>query len=440
VAQGNASLRSSLASLSAATRAAAIAALSEADALALCYDWSGFLARPKQLPPPGDWSTWLILAGRGFGKTRTGAEWVRSKVEPQLGGNMGRVAIIGPTAHDVRAAIVEGESGILAISPPWFRPEYESSRSRITWPNGAHAELFSAEEPERLRNMQQEIAWCDELRAWKYPQETWDMLQFGLRLGSNPQAVVTTTPRPIALIQSMLKDTTTVVTGGTTLENAENISPKALAKWLKKYGGTRLGRQELEAEMLEDMEGALWTLAMLDATRVDKAPELVRIVVGVDPSGGSDDDADEQGIVVDGKGADGHLYVLADRSCRMSPAGWGHRAVQAFVDFEADEILYERNYGGDMVESNIKAAAKAMGVSVKTKAVTATRGKRVRAEPVAALWEQGRGHIVGSLGELEDQMLGFTPEGMKESPDRADAMVWGGVELMGQVEGTILSI
>lgn len=392
---------------------------------ALRFTWK-LWAREPQIPPEGIWRVWLILAGRGFGKTRTGAEWVRAEVEAR---RCSRLALIAPTAADARDVMVEGDSGLLSISPPWFRPQYEPSKRRLTWPNGAVATVYTADEPERLRGPQHDGAWCDEIAAWRYP-DTWDMLQFGLRLGADPRVVVTTTPKPVKLIRDIIKAPGTVITRGSTFDNSENLATQFLEAIKQRYEGTRLGRQELYAEVLDDIPGALWTRAILDETRVKTAPELRRVVVAVDPSGGHTDDNDEQGIVVAGVGIDGHGYTLADRSCRLTPDGWGRRVVQAYRDFEADRIVYEANYGGEMCEHVIRTAAKAMGVRVATQAVKATRGKAVRAEPVAALFEQKRAHHVGVFPELEDEQCSFTPLGYEGSPNRIDAEVWAYTELM----------
>jgi phage terminase large subunit-like protein len=393
------------------------------------FEWRVW-ARPEQLAPTDPWRVWLILAGRGFGKTRTGAEWVREEVES---GRRGRIALVAPTAADARDVMVEGESGLLAVSPPWFRPQYEPSKRRITWPNGALATVFTADEPDRLRGPQHDGAWCDELAAWRYP-DAWDMLQFGLRLGDNPRVVVTTTPKPARLIRE-LRDRAkamdgVIITRGSTYDNAENLADAFLKAVKDKYEGTRLGRQELYAEVLDDVPGALWTRARIDELRVQQAPDMHRVVVAIDPSGGHAEDNDEQGIVVAGLGIDGHGYTLADQSCRLSPDGWGRRAVQAYIDFKADRIVYEKNFGGEMVEHVIQTVARAMGVRVATKAVTASRGKVVRAEPVAALAEQGKDHHVGAFDQLEDEQCQFTPLGLVDSPNRVDAKVWAYTELM----------
>lgn len=385
------------------------------------------LARPDQLSPVGDWRVWLILAGRGWGKTRTGAEWVIEQVRDK---GRRRVALVGATAADVRDVMIEGESGIMSIAPDNFRPVYEPSKRRLTFPNGAIATAYSADEPNRLRGPQHDSGWCDEPAAWKYP-ETWDMLMFGLRLGDNPQCVATTTPRPIQLIRTLIKDPATHITRGSTYDNRENLAPQFFAQIITKYEGTRLGRQELGGELLDDIPGALWNRKMLDDLRIAKAPEMVRVVVAIDPAMTSGEDSDETGIVVAGKGIDGHGYVLADRTCRMSPDGWAKRAVEAYKEFEADRIIAEVNNGGDMVERMIRIAS----YDVPYKAVHASRGKRVRAEPISALYEQNRMHHVGTYERLEDQMCSFTPDGYDGSPDRVDALVWAFTELMVDGQG-----
>lgn len=403
----------------------------------LRWEWDAW-ARPEQLPPDGDWQVWLVLAGRGFGKTRMGAEWVRKRVRD----GAGRLILAGPTAGDVRDVMIEGESGILAMSPPHERPLYEPSKLRLTWPNGATAALLSADEPERFRGKQGDTVWCDELAAWRYP-ESWEQLQFTMRLGS-PRFMVTTTPKPTQIIRELARDSRTVVVRGSTYDNAANLAPEFIERIRAKYEGTRLGRQEIHAEVLDDIAGALWTRRMLDACRVDGAPALSRRIVAIDPSGGGD----AIGIVGAGLGLiDGHGYVLADRTTSSSPDGWAREAIKLCVDIGAHVIVYERNFGGDMVKAVIETAARSMGVAVETKAVTASRGKAVRAEPVAALYEQGRVHHVGRchcprgmietlhlpgcLEPLEDEQLRFTSTGVEgASPNRADALVWALTELM----------
>jgi predicted phage terminase large subunit-like protein len=387
------------------------------------FDWS-LWARPSQLPPDGDWRVWLLLAGRGFGKTRSGAEWVRAQAES---GAAARIALVAPTARDARLVMVEGQSGLLAIAPDTARPVFEPSKRQLTWPNGAIATLFSADEPDRLRGPQFDAAWCDELAAWRYPQ-AWDMLMMALRLGSNPRVVVTTTPRPAKLIRALLAAPDCSVTRGATRENAKHLAPGFLAAMLKQYEGTRLGRQELDAELLEDMPGALWSRDAIERARIDVAGDLRRVVVAIDPAVSSGADADETGIVVAALGQDGHGYVLDDLSGRYSPHDWAARALEAYRAHRADRIVAEVNNGGAMVEATLRV----LDAGVSYKPVHASRGKLARAEPVAALYEQGRVHHVGAFPALEDQMCAFTGGPMSHiaSPDRVDALVWALSELM----------
>jgi phage terminase large subunit-like protein len=409
----------------------------------LLWDWS-FWGRPAQQEPEGEWNTWLILAGRGFGKTRAGAEWVKKNMTgrtPMSRGRYRRMAIICETAADARHVMVEGESGILSVHPSGFRPDYQPALRKLTWPNGATAQLYNAVEPDQLRGPQHDAALCDELAKWRYAQETWDQLQFGLRLGEKPRVCITTTPRPIPIIHELHKQDraknpngTVVITKGSTYENRSNVPPAFLTTMLAKYEGTRLGRQELRAEVLDDIPGALWTRQMLDALRLgpqDKLPDMARVVVGVDPSGtkgDSDGASNEVGIVVAGRGVDGHAYVMGDYTCDLSPEGWGRRVIDAYKRHEGDRVVAETNYGGAMVE----AVLRSIDGKVSYKSVTASRGKVIRAEPIAALYEQGKVHHCGAFPELEDQLCAFTGTGYvgEGSPDRGDAAVWALTELM----------
>ena len=419
--------------LSLADQAEAIDCLDAAQQGRTLDDWE-FWARPNQLPPPGDWRVWLLLAGRGFGKTRSGAEFVRARVQAGLAS---RVALVGPTAADVRDVMIEGESGLLAVAREDCRPFYEPSKRRLTWPNGAMALAFSADEPERLRGPQHDLAWCDELAAWRYAA-AWDNLLLGLRLGADPRAVVTTTPKPVKLVREMLASPGTVVTRGSTFDNALNLAPAFLESVVRRYRGTRLGRQELEAELLDDLPGALWSRDGIEAARVNAAPDLARIVVAIDPAASSGEGADETGIVVAGLAHDGEVYVLDDLSGRMSPRAWALKAIAAYRKFAADRIVAEVNNGGDMVEATLRSVAS----DAPFRAVRASRGKAVRAEPVAALYEQGRVHHVGGFAALEDQLCGFTADfdraASGTSPDRLDALVWAVTDLMANRDAAIL--
>lgn len=397
-------------------------------AAALAGSWR-MKARPEQLAPAGDWRTWLILSGRGWGKTRTGAEWVQEQV---IAGKCRRLALVAATAADVRDTLVEGESGLLRIAAPSMRPDYEPSKRRLTWPNGAVATTFSADEPERLRGPEHDGFWADELAAWTYP-EAWDQLQFGLRIGRHPRGVVTTTPKPVKLIRDLLarEGQDVVVTRGRTRDNAANLAPGFLDAIEAKYGGTRLGRQELDGELLEDVPGALWIRSQIDADRVAVAPDLRRVVVAIDPAVSTGEGADETGIVVVGRGMDGRAYVLEDCSGRYAPAEWARRAVRAYEQHSADRIVAEKNNGGNMVEATLRNVAP----NVPFTAVNASRGKVTRAEPVSAFYEQHRVHHVGrGFPELEDQMCAFTSDFDRGksgySPDRVDALVWALTMLM----------
>jgi len=376
-------------------------------------------ARPEQLIPPGDWFVWLVLAGRGWGKTRTGAEAVRHWAR-----TFRYVNLIGATADDARDIMIQGESGIMAICPRDERPAYQPALRRLTWPSGATSLIFTADEPERLRGKQHEKLLCDELGSWRYQQEAWSQALLGLRLGSNPQVIVTTTPRPTPVIRELVADKRTYVTRGTTYDNRPNLAPAFYSSIITRYEGTRLGRQELNAEILEDNPGALWKRAQIDALRVVKMPDMRRVVVAIDPAVTATAGSDETGMVVCGLGIDKHGYVLDDLSLRESPDAWAQKAVNAYRRWKADRIVAEVNNGGDLVETTIRTVDK----NVPYKAVHASRGKMIRAEPIAALYEQGRVHHVGSFATLEDQMCQWEPG--QKSPDHLDAMVWGMTELM----------
>jgi phage terminase large subunit-like protein len=334
--------------------------------------------------------------------------------------------------------MVLGPAGIVSVAPPDFKPTYYPSKRLVEWPNGAQAILFNAVEPDQLRGPQFDLAWCDELAKWRYAQETWDMLQMGLRLGEHPRQIVTTTPRPIPVVRRLVNDPSCYVTRGRTYDNASNLASNFLRQVEERYGNTRLGRQELEGEILDDMPGALWNRDMLDGNRKPEAPELDRIIVAVDPAATSGEDADETGIVAVGvaRDADGYQrgYVLADRSLRGSPDEWAAAAVRLYHELDADRIVAEKNQGGEMVEAVLRSKDRNVPVTL----VTATRGKRVRAEPIAALYEQGRVHHVGRFNALEDQMCLFTTDGERtagDSPDRVDALVWGLTSLFTRLTG-----
>ena len=390
-----------------------------------------------QLPPEGDWRTWVIMGGRGAGKTRAGAEWVRSQVEGAMPLDVGRskrVALVGETIEQVREVMIFGDSGILACSPPDRRPVWEAGRKRLVWPNGAVATVHSAFDPEGLRGPQFDAAWVDELAKWRKAQETWDMLQFALRLGDKPQVCVTTTPRNVGVLKDLLKSPSTVVTHAPTEANAANLAGSFLKEVRARYAGTRLGRQELDGVLLEDAEGALWTTSALEGIRCDDLPDLDRIVVAVDPSTTGGAASDECGIVVAGiKSAervqDWRAFVLADCTVQgASPAEWARAAIRAMEQFGADKLVAEVNQGGQMVQEVLRQ----VDPLVPYKGVHASRGKVARSEPVAALYEQGRVCHVRGLDLLEDQMCRMTAQGYegKGSPDRVDALVWALHELM----------
>jgi phage terminase large subunit-like protein len=418
-----------------AERARLIRSLPPETALALVYDWR-IWARDGQLPPEGDWTWWLVNAGRGYGKTRTGAEFIRDRVASGEGRS---IALIGPTAGDTRDTMVEvGPGSILKNSPPWDMPVYEPSKRRLSWKNGAVATLFSADEPERLRGPQFDTVWADELGAWRYQRDTWDMMSFGFRMG-NPRGIITTTPRPTPVLKELLADAkgpnpTVRITGGSTYDNAANLAKAFLTRLLRKYEGTRLGRQELYAQLLEDTPGALFTLALFEKTRRHLAPDLSRIAVAVDPQA-ADPDADpddenaETGIVGGGVDERGDGYVVADVSGRYSPGEWGERAVRLHDELKADCIVGETNNGGAMVGHVVITAAEKLFREKKRptprivfRPVTASRGKHTRAEPIGGLFEQDRVHLVGAHAKLEDQSSTWVPG--QKSPDRMDAMVW----------------
>jgi len=420
-------------------RKAILGEFSQEELETLTYEW-GFWARPEQLPPKGEWDFWLIKTGRGWGKTRTGAEQVI-----QWAQEFPLLSMIGETAADVRDVMVKGESGIIECSPPWFKPTYYPSKTQLVWPNGSVANLFSGDEPDQLRGPQSYKAWVDELAKMRYHEEMWSNLLAGNRLGPHPQVILTTTPRPLKLLRQLIREKMCHTTSGSSYANIDNVSPVWRRTFLARFEGTRLGRQEIGGEVLDDIEGALWTGTQLETLRVPllegettqaviERLGLTRIVVGVDPQATkapTDDEGRETGIVVAGIDSndkdDAHGYILDDVSGNYSPAEWGTRVVNAYQRWDADRIIGEINQGGEMVE----AICRNISPSVSYKGVHASRGKITRAEPIASFYEQARGHHVGQFAKLEDEMTTYT--GVmpgEDSPNRMDAAVWALTELM----------
>ena len=409
---------------------ALLGAMSERQQHALRHHWR-LWAHDGQLPPEGEWLAWLILAGRGFGKTRAGAEWVRAIAETD---GSARIALVGASLGEARSVMVEGDSGVMAIAPRGERPKFEPSKRQLVWPSGAQATLFSAGEPESLRGPQHSHAWCDEIAKWDNAggkaQAAWDNLLLGLRLGANPQAVATTTPRAVALLTRLVAHPEVAITRGRTKDNGRNLPPRYLSAMKREFGKSALGRQELDGELLQDVEGALWTRALLEQCREAAAssPPL-RVVVGVDPPASAHGDA--CGIVVCALGEDGLARVLADCSVeKASPERWARAVARAAAAWQADRVVAEANQGGAMVESVLRAAE----VTLPVRLVHASHGKAARAEPVAALYEAGRVRHSGQFPVLEDQLCGLMAgggyEGPGRSPDRADACVWALTELV----------
>jgi phage terminase large subunit-like protein len=380
-------------------------------------DWLWNHARADQHPPPDDdWVTWLLLSGRGSGKTRTGAEYTHRMTEVT-----NRLALVAATGPDARDIMIEGESGLMTIAPPGMRPNYEPSKRRLTWPNGAQAHVFSAEEPDRLRGPEHGYAWVDEPAHFALIQDVWDNLMFGLRIGRRPRVVATSTPKPRPWLKELIKEPDTRLARASTYDNIENLAPSFAERILRRYQGTRLGRQELYGEILEDVEGALWNWELIEPHRLAEAPlTLTRVLVGVDPAGTANKKSDETGIIVGGIDAViDHGYVLADRSGKMSPLAWA-RAVDAACDeFDADAIVVETNYGGDMVKQTLRSA----GITKRVIEVRSRRGKALRAEPIVGLYEQSKMHHIGKLPDLEEQMTEWQPYEDRDSPDRVDALV-----------------
>lgn len=386
-------------------------------------DWHATQARPEQVPPTGDWRTWLILAGRGWGKTRTGAEWLRKERH-----NAPRMAIIAPTFADARDICIEGESGLRSICKQGEIVKWNRSIGEIEFDNGAQVKLFSGDKPDRLRGPQHYSIWFDELAAFQYIQEAWDMAMFGLRLGANPRAVVTTTPRPLPLIKRLLSDAKTHVTRGSTYDNRANLAPQFFDDIVTRYEGTRLGRQELNAELIDDVEGALWTRSMIEANRVTKLENPVTIVVGVDPKANAEAES-ETGIIAAALCEDGKIYIIDDASINDLPDRWARQVVSTFHKWKGDRVIAEVNQGGDMVISTLRTVEPNLPIT----RVQATKGKYTRAEPISALYEQGKVRHVGAFPKLEDQMCTWLPG--EDSPDRLDAMVWAVTNLAARMGG-----
>ena len=400
--------------------------LTPAEAALLRYEWK-FWARPSQLAPDGDWGVWLLMTGRGFGKTRAGAQWVIEQAKtPGM-----KIALVCRIPADGRDVMVKGDSGVLVCSPPDFRPAYAPSQRLVSWPNGSEARIYSSEKPADLRGPNFNCAWTDELAKYDQAQETWDTLVMGVRLPPDPRIVVTTTPRPIPLLKRLVDDPSTHVTHGTIYDNRTNLSEKFFERLIKRYEGTYLGQQELQGLMITDRPGALWTRPLLERQRVSKPPEeLTRVVVAIDPPATASDESSEAGIIVVGRGTDGVAYVLADGSLHGTPDEWGRQAVRLYDQFQADQIVGEVNNGGDMVGFTVKECAKSLyrdkereGAMVPYVPVRASRGKLTRAEPISALYTQGRVKHVGLFAELEDQLSSWVVG--EPSPDRLDALVWG---------------
>lgn len=392
----------------------------------LLYDWDVW-ARPDQKLPEGDWFCWALISGRGAGKTRTGSEtikrWVGGPNDPPI-----RIALVAESAPDARDVMIEGDSGILAVSPPWNRPIYQPSKRRLTWPNGSIGITFSGDKPDQLRGPQFHKAWVDEIAKFQYPEDVWDNLELGLRLGTRPQAIVTTTPRPIKLIRDLVVDPLTVMTRVSTYANIGNLAPTFIRRVVQKYEGTRLGRQELNAEILSDTPGSLWTYDLIEANRVSVLPEMKRIVVAIDPAASSEEESNETGIVVCGLGVDRRGYVLRDASGVYTPGEWGKLAIVLYREWGAQRIVIEKNQGGEMAEHVIRSRWQNAPITM----VTASQRHEARAEPVSALYEQGRIKHLGQFARMEDQMTLTTTDGFQGtgSPDRMDAMVWGMTALM----------
>ena len=380
----------------------------------------------------GDWRVWLILAGRGFGKTRAGSEWVRMKARTS-----NFVNLMGATSSDARDIMIEGDSGILRVCPKNERPEYKAHKSQLIWPNGHISLIFTADSPERLRGKQHSALLMDELASYRRP-DSYTQAMLGLRLGTNPQCMITTTPKPTKLLKEIMSDPNTVITRGSTYDNKSNLAEAFVEQIIRRYEGTRLGRQELNAEILDDNPHALWQRERLDTLRRTGHPDLKRVVVGIDPAVTSSAKSNMTGIIVAGIGYDYQGYILADRSVSASPDAWAQVAIDAYHEFKADRIIAEVNNGGDLVKSLIHSRDR----RIPYKAVHASRGKAIRAEPISSLYEQGRVHHVGFFAQLEDQMCEWDPTmtAHDDSPDRMDALVWALTELMLKPQKTLIVV
>jgi len=419
-----------LSELDESARADIISSLTDDEAIDASSDW--FLqARREQIAPLWDWFIWIVMAGRGWGKNYSGSNWL---VNQHVAKQAKNSAIIAATSADLRRFCVEGPSGILSLAPNWFRPEYKPATSKLIWPDGAITSLFTSEIPDRLRGPNLDKVWCDELAAWRYLDETWEMLQLCLRYGT-PQCLVTTTPRPRKVLKELMKRIRSIenptgdvaITSGSTYDNADNLPARFVNEIIAQYKGTKLERQEIFGELLPEFEGALWNYALLDECRIDECPTLTRIGVGVDPAISSDEGSDLTGILAAGIGPNRHGYVIGEHSLRASPEVWARKVVTVYKELKADFIVAEKNQGGEMVEATIKA----VDDSVNVQLVHASRGKITRAEPIAAFYEQHRVHHIGTFPDLEDEMTLFLPGRLKKSPDRTDALVWVLTELMG---------
>lgn len=401
--------------------------LSDKEAEELLYDWKVW-ARPKQLPPLGDWLTWMVLTGRGWGKTRTAAEWVIEQAKK----GAKHIALIGQTVPDVRDTMIKlGPSSILKISHPSFRPEYIPSLRTLAWSNGTIATTYSGDKPDQVRGPSHDIVWIDELAKFQYPQDIWDNLMFGLRESEDMRILITTTPRPIKTIKDIIAMSSTITVRGSTYENKDNLPKKYFEQVIAPYVGTRLGQQEIEGKILDDNPNALWTRKMIEDNRVNKHPNLIRVVIGVDPEASDTKTSAETGIIAAGIDDKGHGYILGDDTIKGKPDKWGNAVVTSYYKYRGDRIIGEVNNGGDMIEYVIKT----IDPNVSYKSVRATKGKYIRAEPVSALYEQGKIHHVGNFIDLEDQLCEW--EQGRKSPDRLDAEVWAITELMLAGEGQV---